>query len=86
MLMDEVSNKYTDFGVRFDIAHPVMDGWFRENRDNKKCWIKVMEHWLKNAKPSHEYPATWEGLLRLLRDVGCTNEANKLETLQESIL
>ena len=42
------------------------------------CWNAVMEDWL-NEEDEGEYPATWEGLYRLLSDVGFSNVACSLQ-------
>lgn len=45
----------------------VLDAIKRERDVDELCWWNVMEEWLVSGG-SASYPATWEGLYRLLQD------------------
>ena len=67
-LVERVSLKWRQFGLRISLTQNRMDGWFAESRDVERCWEKVMQTWL-DGQGQREYPPTWEGLYGLLRDV-----------------
>ena len=67
-LVDKVSSKWRNIGSVCGLSPNQLDAWEHQYRGNtRKCWTRVMEHWLKGE--SEDYPATWEGLYDLLRDI-----------------
>ena len=77
--MSKVSVKWKDFGLRLGMTLNDLEAWEREHRGAAKdIWNKVMDHWLAGGG-GHDYPATWEGLYSLLRDVELSEAANQLE-------
>ena len=68
--MKEVGANWYDFGMILGVGLNQLDAWDAQYRgDARKCWNKVMEHWLAEGG-SQDYPATWEGLYTLLNDLG----------------
>lgn len=78
-LVDHVSARWTDFGIQLGITQNILDAWESEYSNKaRKCWQKVMRHWLK-GKCGALYPSTWEGLYSLLKDLEYGEVARKLE-------
>ena len=66
--MEHLSTKWRQFGTQITLTQNTMDGWFSDTRDTESCWERVMQAWLQ-GRGKKEYPPTWEGLYKLLRDV-----------------
>ena len=66
-LVNNVSSKWQKFGLMIDLTKNQMKNWAKET-DNEECWERVMEAWLE-GQGQDEYPLTWEGLFKLLKDV-----------------
>ena len=81
-LVERVSSKWRQFGLRISLTQDRMDSWFTESRDAERCWEKVMQTWL-DGRGQREYPPTWEGLYGLLRDV--QKEGVVLDQLKEAV-
>lgn len=78
-LAKEVSANWFDFGLILGIKRKQLDAWDAQYRgDASKCWNRVMEHWLDKGG-SRDYPATWEGLITLLNDLGFEQLAKTLK-------
>ena len=69
-----VMHKWRDIG---DLVVPwqQLEVWANE-KDAKACCSAVLSYWLQH--PSHNYPATWEGLYELLNDSELSQVASKL--------
>lgn len=70
-------------GLRIGLSKNQLQEWDKSCRkyghDNPTaCWCRVMGHWLDGGG-TPDYPASWEGLDRLLKDVGCSREAEELK-------
>lgn len=68
-LVDRVSNKWKQIGIRLDIDTNILDGWGQKYLlDSGSCWMAVMKDWMdRGGTPA--YPATWEGVYLLLNDI-----------------
>lgn len=78
-LVDEVSAKWINFGVRVGLNMNTLEAWEEQfNRNHSKCWLKVMAHWLEGGG-TLDYPATWEGLDTLLKDCRVSEVAANLQ-------
>ena len=78
-LVNEVSADWHDFGLLLGLKLKQLDAWDAQYRgDVRMCWNKVMEHWLTEGG-SRDYPATWEGLYTLLKDLNFTKVAEILK-------
>ena len=68
-LVEHVSAKWRQFGRQLNLTEDTLDGWHTETLAvARRCWEKVMQSWL-GGQGQREYPPTWEGLYKLLRDV-----------------
>ena len=68
-LINRVCSKWESFGCRLEIPQIMLDIWREECLYNlPRCWLKVMEYWLTGGE-TPDYPATWDGLYKLLEDV-----------------
>ena len=79
-LVEKVSCKWLEFGLAVGMEMDRLEAWGRQyHEDGSRCWLEVMKRWL-NAGGCGDYPATWEGLYRLLMDVGYKKVAKELKT------
>ena len=79
-LIEKVSCKWLDFGLKVGLEMNCLEAWERQHHeDASRCWLEVMKCWLNMAGSRH-YPATWEGLYQLLMDVGYKKVAKDLST------
>ena len=63
-LKQSIMHKWRDIS---DLVVPwqQLEVWAKR-KDDKECCSAVLSYWLEH--PSHNYPATWEGLYELLKD------------------
>ena len=81
--MNRVSAKWRKFGRLLDLESNVLDGWDSQYRGKAEdCWDQVMQHWRKGGG-GKVYPATWQGLYGLVKDVGCPAVAKQLKEAVE---
>ncbi len=87
-LINMVSSRWESFGAQLDIHYNQLEAWRQECLGNAaRCWNKVMGHWLAEGGTPN-YPANWEGLYVLLKDVECSKIAQQLKevvTAKENI-
>ena len=82
-LMEKVSCKWLNFGLKVGLEIERLEAWERQyHGDASRCWLEVMRRWL-NAGGTRDYPTTWEGLCKLLTDVGYGHVSS---LLQEALL
>ena len=53
-------------------------------RDAAKCWDEVMDRWI-SIGGTRDYPATWEGLYVLLKDVESFEVAQNLKKVLQQM-
>ena len=85
-LVQHVSTAFDSFGVLLGFTINQLEGWKIQYQGNLTlCWNKMIECWLiQNGTP--EYPATWEGLYKLLKDAEFPTKADKLRTAVASAI
>ena len=72
-----ICNEWEEVGDLVDIPDAMLRAWSTKYRDNPlKCIKPVLSHWLNN--PTNDYPATWDGLCKLLEDIQHSELAKKL--------
>ena len=77
-LINRVCSKWESFAYRLELPQNMLDAWRKECLNNSAhCWLKVMQHWLTGGN-TPEYPATWDGLYELLKDVEYSEVAREL--------
>ena len=82
-LVNRVSSKWKQFGRRINLEEDLMTTWDRQVRgSSEECWDMVMQRWLKGER--HNYPLTWEGLFKLLKDVAFQGVVPDLKHAVES--
>lgn len=84
-LIKKVSSKWSDFGCRFEREENELCDLNDECRENAEKWRKVMQVWLDNDG-APDYPASWEGVVTVLEDVGYSEVARQLETVLASVI
>ena len=85
-LVEKVSVKWLGFGLAVGIEMDRLEAWEKQyHEDGSRCWLEVMKCWL-NSGGYGDYPATWEGLYRLLMDMGYKKVAKELRTALTSSL
>lgn len=78
-LVDKVSAEWMQFGLLLDIGMNQLKEWGDQHRGKaSNCWKEVMEHWLERDGTC-DYPATWEGVYDLLKDMSCSKVAEDVQ-------
>ena len=74
-LKQSIMHKWRDVG---DLVVPwqQLEVWAKR-KDDKECCTAVLSYWLEH--PSHNYPASWEGLYELLNDSELCQVASELK-------
>ncbi len=77
-LRDAMIHKWRDAGLFLDLSAPELDGilTYRQG-DVRQCLQDVFQEWI--SRGSSDYPATWDGLLKLLRDLDLNSCAESLK-------
>ncbi len=77
-LRDAMIHKWHDAGLLLDLSAPRLDGilTYRQG-DVRLCLKDVLQEWINRG--SSDYPATWGGLLILLRDLDLNSCAESLK-------
>ena len=75
-LKTSIIPKWRDIGNLVAVPWQVLDAWQIEKDAETRCEA-VLSHWMNN--PPSQYPATWEGLYELLRDVELGQVATDLK-------
>ena len=76
-LRRSICNKWQIVGDLISVDVSILESWGTKYRgDSLQCIKRVLSHWLDH--PTEEYPASWEGMYRLLEDIECSNVAKKL--------
>ncbi len=77
-LRDAMIHKWHDAGLFLDLSAPRLYGilTYRQG-DVRQCLIDVFQEWI--SRGSSNYPATWDGLLKLLRDLDLYSCAKSLK-------
>lgn len=81
-LVNRVSAKWREFGIQLGLQTNTLDGYSKETLKVTECWEKVMQNWL-DGQGAENYPVKWEGLYRLLEDVGVPQVAIDFEKAVE---
>lgn len=75
----KISSKWRDIGIMLDIEGDMLDDWHTQCQGKGGlCWEKVMRAWL-NGKGANEYPVTWDGVFKILKDLECSQIATGLK-------
>ena len=73
-----ICNQWKNIGDLLEIPESVLESWNTKHKeDSLKCIDSVMSHWLKC--PIDDYPVSWEGLKKLLKDVELSKVAEDIE-------
>ncbi len=83
-LRDEMISRWHDVGHLVDISTSRLDGILaRRLGDVTLCCKDVLQEWI--SRGSSDYPATWEGLLKILRSLELNSCADSLERALQCI-
>lgn len=83
-LINLVSSKWENFGLILNQEENLLESWKTECLgDARKCWKKVMQHWLTEQVQDNtcRHQPTWGGMLKLLDDAEFSEIANRLKTI-----
>ena len=75
-LKTSIIHKWKTIGDLVEVPRPHIMAWTKKNNDEDSC-DEVLSYWLDHP-PSH-YPATWEGLYKLLNDSQLSEVATGLK-------
>ena len=73
-----ICNQWRDIGDLLEIPQSIVESWNTKHKEDPlKCINPVMRHWLQC--PTDDYPVSWEGLKKLLKDVQLSEVAQDIE-------
>ena len=75
-LKTSIVHKWKDTGALVGVPRQLLIVWAGKSNDEDSC-DKVLSYWLD--QPPSRYPATWEGLYRLLKDSQLSEVAVELK-------
>ena len=85
-LSKKVCSKWKTFGHQFERGEKDLDDLEAKCHGNAlQAWKEVMGQWVEN-NGTPKYPATWRGLIALLEDSECSEEAKELERVLASVI
>ena len=73
-----VSGKWKKMGVRMGIELNILDNLEVDKHCQAERWQAVMQRWME-GQGGNAYPATWDGLYQLLKDIGVPKVALELK-------
>lgn len=77
-LVKKVSTKWRELGLLVELESNTLDEYWSQSQSSASlCWERVMQVWL-DGQGEEDYPVTWEGLCRMLRDIRCPHVADEL--------
>ncbi len=83
-LRDDMISRWRDVGHLVDISASRLDGISAHRLgDVRQCCQDVLQEWI--SRGSSDYPATWEGLLKILRSLELNSCADSLERALQCI-
>ncbi len=83
-LRDDMISRWRDVGHLVDISASRLDGILAHRLgDVRQCCQDVLQEWI--SRGSSDYPATWEGLLKILRSLELNSCADSLERALQCI-
>ncbi len=83
-LRDGMISRWHDVGHLVDISASRLEGIFIHRLgDVRLCCQDVLQEWISHR--SSDYPATWEGLLKILRNLDLNSCADSLERALQCI-
>lgn len=67
--MTRASEKWRSIGLKLGYTEAELNEIkCNESENDELCWFHIMEKWLYAEQPSPSYPASWQGLYKLLKD------------------
>ncbi len=83
-LRDDMISRWRDVGHLVDISASQLEGInMHRLGDVRLCYQDVLQEWI--SRGSSDYPATWEGLLKILRSLELNSCADSLERALQCI-
>ena len=84
-LIDKVGAEWQKIGVMLGITTNKLIGWDRQHRgDVTLCWGELVGHWKKSGG-TNNYPHTWDGLYKLLRDIQYSQVAEDMKKAVDDV-
>ena len=79
-ILNEVCAQWKDIGALLGFSGAEMKEIERNcPRDIKECCREILTSWIEHGRGHESYPATWEGLHKLLEDIECSTLAKLLK-------
>jgi hypothetical protein len=83
-LKEKIHSHWEEIGIQLSLSLNQMNAWKEECLGNVgRCWTRVMDHWLTGGG-TPDYPATWDGIYKLLEYINCPAIAQELMKSLES--
>ena len=73
-MVEEISSKWQDLAILLGLSMSQINGIKTECLlDVEQCCLRVFDHWIISNGEFTDYPVTWSGLYKLLKDSGHHN-------------
>ena len=73
-IIETISSQWRDLAILVGLSVSQMDGILRESfMNSEQCCLRVFDHWIMSNGEFTDYPVTWSGLHKLLKDIGHHN-------------
>ena len=80
-IIEETSSKWQDLAILVGLSTSKIDGIKKESfMETEQCCLRVFDHWIISNGEFTEYPITWSGLHKLLKDIGHRTVAERMKT------
>ena len=81
-IVEEISSKWQDLAILLGLSMSQIDGIqkMQSVMEAEQCCLRVFDHWISNNGEFTDYPITWNGLHKLLEDVGHRAVARRMKT------
>lgn len=84
-LLEQISSKWRRVGMLFGEKMAALDNCEQKSNDNVDRCARIFSHWIE-CKGHPNYPLTWDGLSKLLRDIKQETAAARLQEALKMIL
>ena len=80
-IVEEISSKWQDLAILLGLSMSQIDGIQKQCLlEAEQCCLRVFDHWIISNGEFTNYPITWSGLHKLLKDIGHRAVAELMKT------
>ena len=84
-IVEEISGKWRKVAVLLGLSVGQMDGIMQQSfMDPEQCCLRVFDRWIISNGEYTDYPVTWSGLYKLLKNTGHSTIAEHMKTAMQT--